>query len=153
MPTLTRRRDPHSPNETWRIYFGDVEAGTIAERPEGPSGSPVWQWFCGFYPGSHPGEQQLGGASTYEQARDAFQAAWNVFLSNRSQQDFDEWRQHRAFVAWKDQMREAGCPQPTQTKSGCSRCFCGAVIDLKTSTEHIYSHHMPTARRLVPGSS
>ncbi|BAM86906.1 putative symbiosis island integrase [Bradyrhizobium oligotrophicum S58] len=94
MPTLTRRRDPHSPNETWRIYFGDVEAGTIAERPEGPSGSPVWQWFCGFYPGSHPGEQQLGRANTYEQARDAFQTAWNVFLSNRSQQDFDEWRQH-----------------------------------------------------------
>lgn len=43
MTTLTRRRDPQSPNETWRLYFGDVQAGTIAKPTEGPTGSPAWQ--------------------------------------------------------------------------------------------------------------
>src|SRR4051812_37457915 len=91
MPSLTRRLDRESLNETWRIYFGDVEAGTIAESTEGPFGSPAWQWFCGFYAGSGPDEQTVGRASTYEQARDASQAACNVFLAHRSQEDFDEW--------------------------------------------------------------
>ena len=89
MSTLTRRRDPESPNETWRIYFGDVEAGTIVERTEGPFGSPAWHWFCGFYRGSGPGEQTVGRVHTYEQARRAFQKAWNVFLSHQSQEDLD----------------------------------------------------------------
>ncbi|MGJ4950047.1 hypothetical protein [Bradyrhizobium sp. HKCCYLS20291] len=90
MSTLTRRRDKESPNETWHIYFGDVQAGTIAKRTEGPPGSTAWQWFCGFYPGSHPGEHKVGRAVSYQQARDAFQAAWSVFSSNRSPRDFTE---------------------------------------------------------------
>ncbi|WP_315783249.1 MULTISPECIES: hypothetical protein [unclassified Bradyrhizobium] len=151
MTSLTRRRDPQAPNETWRIYFGDVQAGTIAKRTEGPSGSPSWQWFCGFYPGSHPGEQTVGSARSYDQAREAFEASWRVFLSNRSPQDFDEWRKDHAFTAWKYAMWDAGCRLPTQTPSGRSRCFCGAVIDLTTTVVHIRASHMPSATTFDPG--
>ncbi|CCE03409.1 conserved hypothetical protein [Bradyrhizobium sp. STM 3809] len=89
---------------------------------------------------------------SYQQARDAFQAAWSVFLSNRSPRDFAEWREHKAFTAWKYAMWDAGCRLPTQTKSGQSRCFCGAVIDLRTAEQHIYSSHMAAANSLVPGA-
>ena len=53
---LTRRRQPEAHEECWHIYYGDVRAGTIARRVEVPDGLPPWHWYCGFYPGSHPGE-------------------------------------------------------------------------------------------------
>jgi hypothetical protein len=43
------------------------------------------EWHCGFYPGSHPGEHQNGIAATFDQARSDFEAAWEVFLANRTQ--------------------------------------------------------------------
>jgi hypothetical protein len=54
-----------------------AHVGTIAIR----SG---WGWSCGFYPGSHPGECTNGSAAT--------EAAWRVFLSNRTEADYQEWR-------------------------------------------------------------
>jgi hypothetical protein len=36
MPALTRRRDRNLPQECWRIYYGDVRAGTIAQRVGNP---------------------------------------------------------------------------------------------------------------------
>jgi hypothetical protein len=56
MPALTRRHDPDARQETWLINYGDVRVGTIAERVGNPTGTPHWQWSCGFYPGSHPRE-------------------------------------------------------------------------------------------------
>jgi len=32
MPELTRRRSPDHREEWWEIYYGDIHAGTIAER-------------------------------------------------------------------------------------------------------------------------
>jgi hypothetical protein len=32
MPQLTRRREPNTTQETWGVYYGDVQVGTIAER-------------------------------------------------------------------------------------------------------------------------
>jgi hypothetical protein len=29
MPALTRRRDPDAQQETWLIYYGDVQVGTM----------------------------------------------------------------------------------------------------------------------------
>ncbi|MDU6071188.1 MAG: hypothetical protein E6660_29490 [Bradyrhizobium sp.] len=97
MTALTRRHDSKAPEETWRIYFGDIQAGTIAKN-KGSIGSPAWQWFCGFYPGSHPGEQSVGTAASFAEARSAFESAWRAFVSRRSPGDFDEWRRHQAFT-------------------------------------------------------
>jgi len=64
MPALTRRRDLDARQESWPIYFGDVHVGTIGLRSGNPVGSDPWQWSCGFYPGSHPGECTPGTAAT-----------------------------------------------------------------------------------------
>jgi hypothetical protein len=31
---------------------------------------------------------------------------------------------------------------PTQAVSGMSKCFCGAIINIKTSGEHVRACHM-----------
>jgi hypothetical protein len=77
MPELTRRPDPHRP-DCWLIYFGDVHVGTIAKSNSIPNAEPKWQWLCGFYPSSEPGEQRGGTKATFEKAREAFGAAWRV---------------------------------------------------------------------------
>ncbi len=54
--------------ECWHFYYGDVHAGTIAIRTGNPHEDP-WEWTCGFYPESEPGEQQNGTAATFDEAR------------------------------------------------------------------------------------
>jgi hypothetical protein len=48
-----------------------------------------WEWQCGFYPGSRPGEFTSGTAD---------EAAWKVFLSNRAEADFQAWRDQEAWM-------------------------------------------------------
>ena len=85
MPALIRRRDPDVAQETWRIYYGDLLAGTIAQCVGNPGAAPMWQWRCGFYPGSRPGECTGGTAASFDQARADFEAAWRMFLAKRTQ--------------------------------------------------------------------
>jgi hypothetical protein len=99
MPALTRHRDVESRQEYWLIYYGDVHVGTIAVRSGIPHDQPEWGWRCGFYPGSLPGECTTGTAVTFEQARAVFEGAWRVFLSNRTEADFDAWRDQRDWAA------------------------------------------------------
>lgn len=146
MPTLTRRRCPDTRREAWLIYYGDVQVGTIAERTGNPTGTPAWQWHCGFYPGSHPGEHASGSADTFDQARAAFEAAWAAFLAKRTETDFEEYRRDRAFRAWKEAMWAAGCRLPTQVAEGCSSCFCGAPITIASVGQHVLiAHREPEA--------
>ncbi|MEY9636768.1 hypothetical protein ABIF66_005022 [Bradyrhizobium japonicum] len=56
MPELTRRLDPHR-TDCWRIHYGDVHVGTISRSVGIPGAAESWQWSCGFYPGSNPGER------------------------------------------------------------------------------------------------
>src|ERR1700747_2781175 len=86
MSTLTRRRSPVHPfQQCWLIYYGDIHAGTISERTGNPHDTEPWEWQCGFYPGSRPGECTSGRAETLDQARADFEAAWKVFLSKRTE--------------------------------------------------------------------
>src|ERR1700712_5145883 len=98
MPALTRRRDSEAHSESWKVFYGDVQAGMISLRTGNPSSTLPWQWSCGFYPGSAPGEVTVGTAATLQEARVAFETAWLIFLANRTQADFDEYRQHRVFT-------------------------------------------------------
>jgi hypothetical protein len=96
---------PHPPprsylsQECWRVYYGDAHAGTIAQRVGNPGGAPKWQWHCGFYPGSRPGECTAGTAANFDAAPEAFEAAWRVFLAKRTDADFQEWRDHHECTA------------------------------------------------------
>jgi hypothetical protein len=87
MPELTRRRYPERP-DCWHVYYGDIHAGTIAARVGNPHDTDQWEWCCGFYPGSHPGENQSGTAATFDDARAEFEQAWRAFLPKRTDADF-----------------------------------------------------------------
>ena len=78
-PHLTRRPDPHRSN-SWLIYFGDIHCGSVSRAVGLPGAVQRWAWFCGFYPGSDPGEQTHGTAATLDQARADFERAWMVFF-------------------------------------------------------------------------
>lgn len=114
MPALSRRRDRNLPQECWRIYYGDVHVGTIAQCVGNPGAAPKWQWQCGFYPGSRPGECTNGTAATFDQARAAFEAAWRVFSSKRMDADFQAWREQRDWTAHKYALWDAGQRLPLQ---------------------------------------
>ncbi len=73
MPALTRSRSPDAPEECWFIFYGDVRVGTIPIRAGNPHDTDPWQWHCGFYPGSHPGECTDGTAATFDEARADFE--------------------------------------------------------------------------------
>ena len=100
MSDLTRRPDPHRA-DCWLIYFGDVHVGTIARAVGTPNATEEWRWQCGFYPGCNAGERRAGAAATFDQARADFKAAWRVFLSKRTEADFQTWRDQRDWTAEK----------------------------------------------------
>jgi len=74
---------------------GDRRAIGIANSAE------PWEWHCGFYPGSQPGERCYGTAASFEAARAAFETAWQDYLPRRSETDFEAWREEAAWTAEK----------------------------------------------------
>jgi hypothetical protein len=112
MPALTRRRDPDALQETWHVYYGDVHVGALSRSVGNPNAAPQWQWRCGFYPGSEPGECKSRTAASFELARDAFEAAWRVFRANRTEADFQAWRRQRDWTAEKYRRFDRGERMP-----------------------------------------
>jgi hypothetical protein len=145
MPALTRRRDPDDHQETWGIHCGDVQAGTIALRSGNPSATDRWQWYCGFYRGSDPGECTSGTAASFWEARTAFEAAWRIFLAKRTDADFQAWRDQRDRTARKYALWDAGERLPTpewEPGRPCSiwmKCRCGETFD-SHRLEHTVIH-------------
>ena len=108
MPALTHRRSDDHRQECWLIYYGDIHAGTITERTGNPHSTDRWEWRCGFYPGSNPGEHQSGTAASFDEARADLESAWKIFLSKRTEADFQAWRDHRDWTARKYALWDAG---------------------------------------------
>ena len=113
MPVLTRRRYPER-QDCWHVYFGDVHVGTIVRSVGNPNADPQWQWQCGFYPGSVPGEYRYGTSPSFEQARSDFEVAWRIFSASRTEADYQAWRDQRDWTARKYAMRERGEKFPSQ---------------------------------------
>jgi hypothetical protein len=101
MPVLTRRLDPEVRQECWLVYYGDVHVGAITKRSGNPTHTDRWEWRCGFYPGSNPGDDRHDTAASFDAARAAFEAAWRDYLPKRREADFQEWRDHEAWTAEK----------------------------------------------------
>jgi hypothetical protein len=66
-----------------------------------PNAAPQWQWRCGFYPASEPGECKAGTSPTFDQARADFGRAWQVFSAKRTEADYQAWRDQRDWTAAK----------------------------------------------------
>jgi hypothetical protein len=81
-----------------------------------PHDTEPWEWRCGFYPGSRPGECSSGTADTFDEARADFEAAWRVFLSNRIEADFQAWRDQEAWTAEKYRRFDCGERMPPDWK-------------------------------------
>jgi hypothetical protein len=106
-----------------------VRIGTIAIRTGIPPDEDPWGWACGFYPGSHPRECTDGTAATFNQARADFEEAWAVFLANRTEADFQAWRNERDWTDRKYAMWQAGERMQSQKPSSPMTCTCGQVFD------------------------
>jgi hypothetical protein len=65
--------DPNTTDSARTFTYGDVHVGTIAERTGNPHDTDPWEWNCGFYPGSHPGEHQSDTTATFDDARADFE--------------------------------------------------------------------------------
>ncbi len=96
-------------------------------------------WACGFYPGCHPRAQTHGTAATFDRARADFEEAWQVFLSHRTEADFQEWRDQQAWTARKYAMWAAGEKLPSQKPNSLMRCPCGETFD-SHRLEHTMIH-------------
>jgi hypothetical protein len=56
--------------------------------------------------------------------------------------DFEAYRRNQAFHKWRHRTWSEGLKMPTQLASGRSKCFCGAVINLENTEQHVYTLHM-----------
>src|ERR1700751_3383245 len=101
MTALTRRRDPDANQESWLVYYVDIQVGTIAMRAGVPADKDQWGWSVGFDPASHRGLRASGTAKSFDAAREAFDVAWQWLLPKFTEADFRDYRRHRAFDAWK----------------------------------------------------
>ena len=142
MPSLTRRRSPDAQQETWLVYYGDVQVGTISQRAGVPADADAWGWSVGISPASHRGLRASGTAKSFDAARATFDASWQWLLPKLTEADFDEWRRQRAWDAWKQAMWDAGLKLPTQVAEGRSTCFCGAEIGIGDVERHVLAAHM-----------
>jgi hypothetical protein len=127
--------------------------GTIPVQSSLPTHAKQWRWDCGFYPLSHRGRSRTGYASTFDQARAGFEAAWKDDLPQCTEADFIEHRRQRDFTAQNYAMRDRGERMPTQVPNSMMRCPCGMRFDSHKPDEsyphrqHIYAINNPRYRR------
>jgi hypothetical protein len=141
MPALSRRRSDDSHREVWLVYFGDVRVGTIGERAGVPVDVDQWQWSCGFYPGSEPGEHRYGTAPDFFTARREFEIAWREFSAEKTEADYQAWRDQRDWTARKYAMWARGEKQPSQIPDSTMRCACGVRFDSHVLAQNLV--HLP----------
>jgi hypothetical protein len=127
MQELTRRRTDDR-FETWEIWYGDVQVGTIAQQDwdPNPERSGIWKWSCGFYP-LHRDECFRGEARDFDTARAGFDAAWKVFLPRRTEAEFEACRRQKQWTANKYALWDAG--YRNKLGRGPIQCACGAMFN------------------------
>jgi hypothetical protein len=89
-------------HEQWAVYDGDVRVG-IMSKVNATGSRVAWQWSCWG--------QASGTADTLEDARAAFQKAWEKIGPTITADDREAWLFEEAFTSWKYAMWGpiAGC--------------------------------------------
>jgi hypothetical protein len=100
MPELTRRLtwpgDKHATDD-WSIFYGDIGVGRIFRKQGSPHAPSQWRWTLGFHPGRHPRDNQSGDANTFGEARAAWMTAWEAYLPDCTEEQFEEYRDWHRF--------------------------------------------------------
>jgi hypothetical protein len=107
MPALARRRYPER-HECWHVYYGDIHAGTIALPMTKIRGAEAADSIQVAILANAP----IGSAPTFDDARADFEAASRVFLLERTEADFQGWREAQAWTAWKYKCGRPGTGSP-----------------------------------------
>jgi hypothetical protein len=141
MPALTRRRSSDAHSESWSIYYDDVRIGTIGRRAGVPVEVDQWGWSLGFYPDLEPGQRRSGTASTFDQARAGFEAAWADLLPEIPAGAFDEYRRDHEHRAEIRAIHARGERLPSEMPSSLMRCVCGVTFDSHRPAES-YDHRL-----------
>jgi hypothetical protein len=111
MPVLIRRRSPHHRQQCWEVYFGDVHVGTIAERTGNPTPS-LGNGGAASIPARALANALAARRRHSPKRAPISKTAWKVFLSNRSEADFQEWRNQEAWTAEKYRRFDRGERMP-----------------------------------------
>ena len=125
----------------------------MSARSRGPSAIPTQHCSGNGAAASirdlSPGECTSSTAATFDEARADFEAAWRVFLSKRTEADFQEWREQRDWMARKYAMWEAGERLPSQRPTSIMRCTCGELFDSHRLDESlIHVPHLSAAHEI-----
>ena len=99
-----------------------MHAGTIAIRAGIPFDEDPWGWACGYYPGIRGNARTARPQPSTRHAD--FEAAWRVFLSKRTDADFQAWRDQEAWTAEKYRRFDRGERMPSDWKPP-QRLACG----------------------------
>ncbi len=67
--------------------------------------------------------------ATLDQAKADFEKAWAVFLSKRTEADFQEWRDQQEWTEQKYAMWKRGERMPSQKPISLMTCPCGQMFD------------------------
>jgi hypothetical protein len=129
MPALTRRRDPDRQN-CWRVFYGDVCVGTIGRRAGVPIDVDQWEWGCGFYPGTEPGE---GSGGTGRRLKTLAPALKRPGAPSRRRGQKPTSRRGATSATGRHGSMRCKAAASTQLASGCAKCFCGIEIITKAS--------------------
>ena len=116
----------------------------------------IWRWSCGFYPGCNPGQQSAGNVVTFEDAKAAFQVAWDVLRPQVTPAMLDEWRTQRDWTEQKYALWDAGKSlRDFEWSSGkpaerFMKCACGEVFDMRAKNAVVvHVPHIKTTRTKV----
>jgi hypothetical protein len=110
---------------------------------------PIWRpGIADSIPAAAQGEDETGTSATFEDARADFERARAVFLSKRTEADFQEWRDGRDWHERKYAMWARGKKLPTQKPSSLMKCPRGETFD-SHRLEHTVIHvpHISKAQR------
>jgi len=90
------------------------------------------------------GECSSGTSASFEEARATSEAAWQVFLSKRTEADFQAWRDQRDWTERKyalwDACKRLDPPNfgPGKPGSRFMKCCCGEIFDMRGPEEVVW---------------
>jgi hypothetical protein len=112
MPELTRRGSPDAPDECWHVFYGDVRVGTIALRTGMPPGKVLGAGHAASIPAAIPANARTAPRPRSPRPAPTSRQRGGYFCQNRTEADFQAWRDQRDWTAEKYRRFDRGERMP-----------------------------------------